>query len=749
MSDLEPFPELIEGRRLNAERINGVDPARLTIGAERDAVVTFRDEVAAFENVLGVYLIDPDGTIRDPEIVFARIEHADPLPGLPLVRPGGGPLEPGDAVHLNTLYPAADLEPGQQFGLFVVADGADLNPGFVFDGSGQPRVRQHHNRRAGEHRRSCCRDRAAPRRGRRQRAQGAGRGLPHRRQRSRPPREQPQPGRRRAGGLGRRPHERGAAARLRARPRPDRGTASAAGRGPARLARRPRRHQRLPPRWHRCGRLQRFVGRRGRGRQRRRLRRCHHRRSWRRSRRDTMPARATSCSAEPRGSVPASTSRPSTAPTASASTASIRIDCSGSRSPGPGTSMATASPISSSALPATRGTAGESYVVFGRASGFGASLDLATLDGTNGFRLDGIEASTVAAARSPRLGTSTATASPTSSSALLRPTGISRRRELRRVRQSLGLRCQPRPRGPRRHQRLSPRRHRCVRRQRLLGRRGRGRQRRRLRRSHHRRSCTPAGLPAGESYVVFGKASGFDASLDLATLDGTNGFRLDGIDAADDRAVTPSPRPGTSTATASTMSSSALRDARLRAGESYVVFGRASGFAASLDLATLDGTNGFRLDGIDAHAAARSPGPGTSTATASTISSSARQANRYGESYVVFGKASGFGASLDLATLDGTNGFRLDGIDAVTERSLRRRAGDVNGDGFSDLIIGAPCADYGRRRELRGVRRQLHRRGEPARRPQAQQACGHARRRRDPRRPGPTISCSARAASTC
>jgi hypothetical protein len=43
MSDLEPFPELIEGGRLNAERINGVDPARLTIGAERDAVVTFRD----------------------------------------------------------------------------------------------------------------------------------------------------------------------------------------------------------------------------------------------------------------------------------------------------------------------------------------------------------------------------------------------------------------------------------------------------------------------------------------------------------------------------------------------------------------------------------------------------------------------------------------------------------------------------------------------------------------------------------
>jgi hypothetical protein len=137
MADLQPFPELIEGRRLDANRVNGVDPARLTIGAEGDAVVTFRDEVAALQNVLGVYLIDPDGTIRDPEIVFARIEHADPLPGRPLVPPGGGPLEPGDDVRLSELYPAADLEPGQQFGLFVVANGADLNPAFVFDGSGR------------------------------------------------------------------------------------------------------------------------------------------------------------------------------------------------------------------------------------------------------------------------------------------------------------------------------------------------------------------------------------------------------------------------------------------------------------------------------------------------------------------------------------------------------------------------------------------------------------------------------------
>ena len=67
---------------------------------------------------------------------------------------------------------------------------------------------------------------------------------------------------------------------------------------------------------------------------------------------------------------------------------------------------------------------------------------------------------------------------------------------------------------------------------------------------------------------------------------------------------------------------------------------------------------------------------------------------------MVFGKASWAGTpSLDLATLDGTNGFRLIGIDAddFSGRSVSS-AGDVNGDGFADLIVGAslPRAPAGR-----------------------------------------------------
>jgi len=67
-----------------------------------------------------------------------------------------------------------------------------------------------------------------------------------------------------------------------------------------------------------------------------------------------------------------------------------------------------------------------------------------------------------------------------------------------------------------------------------------------------------------------------------------------------------------------------------------------------------------------------------------------------GESYVVFGSGARFMPAIGLASLDGANGFRVDGIDVldVSGRPVAA-AGDVNGDGFGDIIIGAPLADPG------------------------------------------------------
>ncbi len=66
-------------------------------------------------------------------------------------------------------------------------------------------------------------------------------------------------------------------------------------------------------------------------------------------------------------------------------------------------------------------------------------------------------------------------------------------------------------------------------------------------------------------------------------------------------------------------------------------------------------------------------------------------ANYSGESYVVFGSDAGFDAVLELSSLDGSNGFAINSIGPNLTGQYGRSvsgAGDVNGDGFDDVIIG-------------------------------------------------------------
>ena len=201
---------------------------------------------------------------------------------------------------------------------------------------------------------------------------------------------------------------------------------------------------------------------------------------------------------------------------------------------------------------------------------------------------------------------------------------------------------------------------------------------------------------SGSAYVVFGPAA--PNQIDLATLGG-NGFRIDGAGAGD--------RTGRSVAGAGDVNGDGRADllvgahgadshGQANSGAAYVVFGRNSG--AAVDLAAL-GDRGFRIDG-----GATSERAGWTVAPAGDVNEDGRAdvlvgalfadhnlRESSGSAYVVFGANAT--ASVDLAAL-GDRGFQIDGASArdFTGEAIAP-AGDVNGDGKGDVLVGATFAD--------------------------------------------------------
>ncbi len=234
---------------------------------------------------------------------------------------------------------------------------------------------------------------------------------------------------------------------------------------------------------------------------------------------------------------------------------------------------------------------------------------------------------------------------------------------------------------------------------------------------------SPARSNAGKSYVIFGGSS-LPSTITLSdslstTNPGVGGFTILGQAASD--------RSGVSVSSAGDVNGDGFDDlivgafyadpsspARSNAGKSYVIFGGSSlptTITLSDSLSTTNpGVGGFTIlgqtdfdrSGGSVSSAGDVNGDGFDDlivgASFAAPGSPARELA--GKSYVIFGKSDWIGtptidlASNNLGQSGGPAGFTILGQAAVdfSGRSVSS-AGDVNGDGFDDLIVGASFAD--------------------------------------------------------